>query len=168
MTAYSNLYELLNYGPISSRGVPFVSPDEVEQAVGELVGGLEGVVGEVVTSKTVHCTSCGHQGSVASHRKVGCSTCGTGSACSSDSGEDCPCPYHQKDNQTKLAELNVLNKAVASPGWPFVNVVEEFYRSDQLISNHSSQLLFLPGSTAIFQPASAGPDPSRPTSWTSA
>jgi len=35
-----NLHELLNYGPVSSRGVPFVSPAEVEQAVGELVGGL--------------------------------------------------------------------------------------------------------------------------------
>ena len=138
-----------------------------ERELERVLAWRSGMLGSVVTTKTVHCSSCGHQGSAASHRKAGCGTCRTSSGCSSDSGEDCPCDYHLKDNLAKLAELNVLNKAVASPGWPFENVVEEFYRSDQLNRNRWFSITFLLERTVICQPASAGPDPTQPTSWTS-
>ena len=104
---------------------PQCGEKELERVLGWRTGAE---VGGVVTSKSVHCATCSHPGSVATHRRSGCVTCGTSSGCSPDSGAACPCPYHDKVNQSKLAELNVLIKATASPGWPFVNVVEEFYR----------------------------------------
>ena len=45
-----------------------------------------------------------------------------------DGASECDCTYHSLDNQKLLAEWNIIQKAVASPGWPFRNVVEEFYR----------------------------------------
>ena len=36
---------------------------------------------DLVTSKPVHCGTCGHSGSVAYHRKHGCSLCGTNTNC---------------------------------------------------------------------------------------
>ena len=36
---------------------------------------------DIITSKPVHCGTCGHAGSVASHRKLGCSQCSTSTNC---------------------------------------------------------------------------------------
>ena len=100
--------------------------EELERVLAWSAGGSE--LGEVVTSKTVHCATCSHPGSVASHRKTGCPTCGTSQACRADTDQLCDCPFHRQTNQAKLAELNIISKATVSPGWPFLHVVEEFYR----------------------------------------
>ena len=81
----------------------------------------------IVTSKPVHCATCGHMGSVATHRKHGCDTCSTGSGCGGVT-RDCRCQYHDDNNQRLLTEWSVKQKAVVSPGWPFLHVVKEFYR----------------------------------------
>jgi len=91
---------------------------------------------DVVTSKPVHCGTCGHAGSVANHRKFGCSQCFTSSNCKSSGVPDCDCTYHSDLNQKLLAEWNIKQKAVTSPGWPFVHVVKEFYRE---LSNFPSK-----------------------------
>ena len=85
-------------------------------------------LGEVVTTRTAHCATCGHPGSLASHRRAGCTSCGTSEACRAEPDSDCDCPFHRPDNQAKLAELNIITKATVYPGWPFLHVVEEFYR----------------------------------------
>ena len=100
--------------------------EELERVLAWRGGGPE--LGPVVTSKTAHCATCGHPGSLAQHRRAGCATCGTSQACRADTEELCHCPFHSEDNQARLAELNIINKATVSPGWPFLHVVEEFYR----------------------------------------
>ena len=85
-------------------------------------------LGEVVTTRTPHCATCGHPGSLASHRRAGCGSCGTSEACRAETEQLCDCPFHSQDNQAKLAEFNIITKATVTPGWPFQHVVEEFYR----------------------------------------
>jgi len=89
---------------------------------------LQDEAGDIVTSKPVHCGTCGHAGSVASHRRLGCEDCGTASNCRSDVTTHCSCLYHSETNQRLLAEWNIKQKAVSSPGWPHHNVVQEFYK----------------------------------------
>ena len=83
---------------------------------------------DLVASKPVHCGTCGHAGSVSSHRKLGCGTCGTGAGCRSSGVPECDCDYHSSRNQALVAEWSVRRRAVTSPGWPFLSVVQEFYR----------------------------------------
>jgi len=82
-------------------------------------------VEEVNLSKPVHCGTCGHPGSVGSHRKAGCGVCGTANC---GPGIECQCEYHSPEYQLRMAEWAVKKKAVASPGWPFKIVVQEFYK----------------------------------------
>merc|ERR1719450_676815 len=84
--------------------------------------------GDIVTSKPVHCGTCGHVGSVSSHRRSGCEDCGSASNCRSDPTTPCQCRYHSESNQKLLAEWNIKHKAVSSPGWPHHNVIQEFYK----------------------------------------
>ena len=78
---------------------------------------------EVNLNKPVHCGTCGHPGTVGSHRKSGCSTCGSADCAP---GIECVCDFHSASYQRKIAEWVVKKKAVASPGWPFNSVYEEF------------------------------------------
>jgi len=83
---------------------------------------------DVIEKKPVHCGSCGHPGSVGQHRKSGCPLC-EGDC---QTGIDCNCQYHSEDNQKLLAEAVIWRKAVATPGWPFQPVTEEFYQKPKL------------------------------------
>jgi len=80
---------------------------------------------EVNMTKPVHCGTCGHPGSVGTHRRAGCGVCGTAEC---GPGIECQCEYHSPEFQLRMAEWAVKKKAVASPGWPFQNVVTEFYK----------------------------------------
>ena len=51
-------------------------------------------------------------------------------------------------NQKLLAEWNIVQKAVRSPGWPFRNVVEEFYRD--LSKSLPSRFLWSQPSPGVF------------------
>jgi len=75
--------------------------------------------------KPVHCGTCGHPGSLSTHRKAGCAQCGNNQC--KPSAKPCSCDYHSPKHQLHLAESFVRRKAVASPGWPFQHVVDEFY-----------------------------------------
>jgi len=75
--------------------------------------------------KPVHCGTCGHPGSLSTHKKNGCAQCGGGQC--RPSAAPCNCDYHSPKHQLYLAESSVRRKAVASPGWPFQQVVDEFY-----------------------------------------
>ena len=75
--------------------------------------------------KPVHCGTCGHPGSLSTHRKAGCAQCGNNQC--KPGTTPCTCDYHSPKHQLYLAESFVRRKAVASPGWPFQQVVDEFY-----------------------------------------
>ena len=120
--AVTKLFSVWGQGDQGDRG----EGEELERVLAWSVGGSE--LGEVVTSRSAHCATCGHPGSLAQHRRAGCGTCGTSQDCRPDTQELCHCPFHTQDNQARLAEFNIVTKATVSPGWPFIHVVEEFYR----------------------------------------
>ena len=97
------------------------SKDELDTVLSWVDTGEE----EVNMAKPVHCGTCGHPGSVGTHRRAGCGVCGT-TECGP--GIECQCEYHSPEFQLRMAEWAVKKKAVASPGWPFQNVVTEFYK----------------------------------------
>eukprot|EP00088_Acartia_fossae_P022092 TRINITY_DN2337_c0_g1_i18.p1 TRINITY_DN2337_c0_g1~~TRINITY_DN2337_c0_g1_i18.p1 ORF type:complete len:762 (-),score=172.59 TRINITY_DN2337_c0_g1_i18:137-2422(-) len=88
--------------------------------------------------KTPHCGTCGHPGTVGAHRKNGCATCNTDTCCISSGGStSCECAYHSESNQLAIVENSIRRKALESPGWPHLEVVEEFYSLDKMNLDHS-------------------------------
>jgi len=86
--------------------------------------------------KTPHCGTCGHPGTVGAHRKTGCRVCGTDSCCTV-SNNKCECDYHSKENQLAIVENNIRRKALESPGWPYQDVIDEFYLLDHQTLHHT-------------------------------
>jgi len=113
-------------------GQPTPGNTEIETVLGWRDQGVE----EVNMSKPVHCGTCGHPGSVGTHRKAGCGVCGTAEC---GPGIECQCEYHSPEFQLRMAEWAVKKRAVASPGWPFHSVVQEFYKN---IKTPASQFLW--------------------------
>ncbi|KAJ8409152.1 hypothetical protein AAFF_G00241730 [Aldrovandia affinis] len=89
--------------------------------------------------KVTHCLVCHHPGSAKTHERSGCSMCGSKHFCvPQDYDYSCPCDWHRIENAQHgpSVEANVKRKTLASDGFPFTEIINEFLVSkDRPVQN---------------------------------
>ncbi|XP_034018563.1 flap endonuclease GEN homolog 1 [Thalassophryne amazonica] len=93
---------------------------------------------ELVVKKVPHCHVCRHPGSAKAHERSGCEFCASNRFClPQDFDYQCPCDWHENE-QTRQAlsvEANIRKKTLASPQFPFTEIIREFLISkDKIVS----------------------------------
>ncbi|XP_026173760.1 flap endonuclease GEN homolog 1 [Mastacembelus armatus] len=86
-------------------------------------------VSEVVVKKVPHCHVCRHPGSAKVHERGGCVLCDSKRFCQpQDFDYQCPCDWHhyEKTRQASSCEANIRKKTLASPQFPFTEIISEF------------------------------------------
>ncbi|KAM9840250.1 flap endonuclease GEN homolog 1 [Aulostomus maculatus] len=96
-------------------------------------------VSEGAVKKVPHCYICRHPGSLKAHKHGGCTFCDSKQFCQPhDVDYQCPCDWHlhERTRQASTVEANVKKKTLASPQFPFTEIICEFLVSrDQPVSN---------------------------------
>ncbi|XP_036406199.1 flap endonuclease GEN homolog 1 [Megalops cyprinoides] len=89
--------------------------------------------------KVTHCLVCRHPGSAKTHERSGCTLCGSKRFCEpQDYDYSCPCDWHRTEGaqQTGSVEAGIKRKTLASEGFPFTEIINEFLVSkDKPIQN---------------------------------
>ncbi|KAJ8356923.1 hypothetical protein SKAU_G00197170 [Synaphobranchus kaupii] len=102
--------------------------------------------------KVTHCLVCHHPGSAKTHERRGCALCSSQHFCQPrDYGYSCPCDWHRAEQARHAcsAEANIKRKTLASEGFPFKEIVDEFLvskdRPIQNVTRRKPNLLLMQG-----------------------
>ncbi|XP_037101154.1 flap endonuclease GEN homolog 1 [Syngnathus acus] len=88
-----------------------------------------GCLSQAVVKKLPHCHICRHPGSAKGHERSGCVLCDSQQFCQpQDFDYQCPCDWHrlERARQAKSLEANIKKKTLASPQFPFTEIINEF------------------------------------------
>ncbi|KAG7461059.1 hypothetical protein MATL_G00205930 [Megalops atlanticus] len=135
---------------MNTKGVPGVGKEQTLKLIKTLQGQtlLQKFVqwqseGQEMKKQTVkkvtHCLVCRHPGSAKTHERSGCTLCGSQRFCEpQDYDYSCPCDWHRTEGaqQTSSVEAGIKRKTLASEGFPFTEIINEFLVSkDKPIQN---------------------------------
>ncbi|XP_041660501.1 flap endonuclease GEN homolog 1 isoform X2 [Cheilinus undulatus] len=84
---------------------------------------------EKAVKKVAHCHVCQHPGSAKAHERGGCRICNSEHFCQpQDYDYQCPCDWHRYEHtrQASSFEANIRKKTLASPKYPFTEIIHEF------------------------------------------
>lgn len=86
-------------------------------------------ISEAVVKKVPHCNVCRHPGSAKTHERGGCLLCDSKRFCQpQDFDYQCPCDWHRSEQcrQALSFEASIRKKTLASPLFPFTEIINEF------------------------------------------
>ncbi|XP_054474520.1 flap endonuclease GEN homolog 1 [Anoplopoma fimbria] len=89
--------------------------------------------------KVPHCNICRHPGSAKAHERRGCVLCDSKHFCQpQDFDYQCPCDWHRYEQarQDLSFEANIRKKTLASPQFPFTEIIHEFLISKDKPVSH--------------------------------